>query len=249
MNSNINNISHLIPGKYTHMLVYLGKDINGFAYALEMNGVENNSIKFDTDGLSINGHLYIYCLGSDFAKKVCPKDEYIYGIEMYDFMWAKRLKEELYDKLIVHEKELLDTIKKDLTLKYPAKLPIKLKTINSKTIHLIDNTRVNGGDCTSYFTALFEEFAGVCMNNIRIHAKELESYYRYDIVGKTAKLPAKYNPLSDKNVYISNLLDRGYSFIDNAPRQSLCSDRRILTGVPTPDLLFNSPSLIDIYSK
>ncbi len=250
-NSSTENLSYLIPGKYTHMLVYLGKDSNGFAYALEMNGVENNSLKLGIDGFSVSGHLYIYCLGSDFGKKSCPKDNYIYGIETYDFMWAKRLKHELYSKLIRHEKELLSTIKKDLITKYSTKLPIHVgaQTINSKVISLVDNTRADGGDCTSYFVSLFEEIAGVCMDNIRINAKEIQSYYKSDKIGKIARLPARYNPFSNENVYISHLLDSGYRFVDNTPRQTFCSDRRVVVGVATPNLLFNSSSLIDIECK
>ena len=55
------NASALVPGRYTHVLTYIGKDVNGFAYAVEMNADENQTFSMDFDGLQIGGKLYLYC--------------------------------------------------------------------------------------------------------------------------------------------------------------------------------------------
>jgi len=69
-----------IPGTYTHMLAYLGKDSDGYAYAVEMNADKAKSFSLGVDGLKVGGRLYVFCLGSDYGFKACPQDKYIYGI-------------------------------------------------------------------------------------------------------------------------------------------------------------------------
>ncbi len=86
------DITRSIPGKYTHVLTYLGKDSNGFAYAVEMNLSDDQEYILDLDGLKVNGKLYVYCLGRDYELNACPEDRYKYGLETYDFRVAKRMK-------------------------------------------------------------------------------------------------------------------------------------------------------------
>ncbi|MCH9740673.1 MAG: hypothetical protein K0U38_07545, partial [Epsilonproteobacteria bacterium] len=62
-----------------------------------------------------------------------------------------------------------------------------------------------------------------------------------------AILPAKYNFVSHETVSFRKILSElEYQIIDNPPRETECADKRVVQGVPTPDLLFNSPSLIEI---
>jgi len=230
-------------------LTYLGKDSQGFAYAAEMNGDESQNFSVGIEGIRAGGRLFVYCLGSDFGDKMCPKDEYVHGIETYDYMWAKRLQPELKEKLMKNENRLISTIKEDLISAYPTQLPfcIGLDTAFTKVIPLVDDGRQNGADCTAYFVSLFEEVAEVCLDEIRIDAETLESYYLYDPIGQKAKLPAQYNPFSIADIYFSELLSEyGYTFVDNEPRQTSCPDDRVVTCVPTPDLIFDSPSMVEI---
>lgn len=245
------NTSAVVPGRYSHVLAYIGKDVNGFAYAVEMNADKNQTFSIDFNGLNIGGEFQLFCLGNDFSVNSCPNDTYSYGMKSYNYMWAKRLNPKLKQQLLMYKDQLIATMKEDLIRKYPFQLPfdLDLRTPLNKNLPLIEDGHQNGADCVSYFVSLFEEVAKVCFDEIRIDASSLRSYYLNDPIGRQALLPAKYNPTSDEDIYIKELLgDLGYSFVDNNPRQTLCPDGKIVTGVPTPNLLFNSPSIVEINS-
>lgn len=241
------DIARSIPGLYTHMLAYIGKDSDGFAYAVEMNTDENQSYTLGLNGLKVGGHTYVYCIGSDFGLRECPVDDHIYGLETYDYMVAKRLTETLRTALMAHEAQLIATMKEDLLTELPFQLPfdIGLQTMIGKKIGLVDDGRIKGADCTAYFTGLFEEVAGVCMDNIRMNAATLSDYFLNDPFGQEAMIPEAYNFFTHEgDLYFSELLgSAGYQLVDNTPRQTLCSDGRIVQGIPTPDLVFGSPSM------
>ena len=238
-------VSMLIPGLYTHVLMYLGKDSDGYAYAVEMNGDENIDFRVDTSGFHMNGRLYVYCLGSDY-NKVCPRDEYSRGIETYDFMWPKQLESGLYQRLMGYEKELIATIKNDLQSAFPFQIPLGLDFFG-KNIILVNDGRENGADCTSYITSLFEETASVCMEDITLQADAFTDYFLNDPKGQEAYFPAAYNPFADEDIYVSDfLLDYGFDIINGAPRQTKCPDSRVEVGIPTPQKLFDSPSMVEI---
>ncbi len=159
------------------------------------------------------------------------------------------MKPELQEQLREHKNKLITTIKEDLISEYPFQLAfhIDLETPLTKVIPLVNDGRQNGADCTAYFISLFEEVANVCLDEIQIDADALESYYLYDPIGQEAKLPAQYNPFSLKDIYLSELLSElGFLLIDNMPRQTSCPDNRIVTGIPIPDLIFSSPSMVEI---
>ena len=243
------NAAALVPGRYTHVLAYIGKDAEGFAYAIEMNADENQTFSMNVDGLQIGGKLYLYCLGNDFGNNLCPHDSYSYGMKVYDYQWAKQLRPDLKKQLLKHEGQLISTIKEDLIKGYPFQIPFNytMGTYMSKRVSLIEDGHQNGADCVSYFVSLFEEVAKVCPKNIRMDASSLTSYYLNDPMGQKAKVPAKYDPKSKEDIYIANLLeDKGYVLLDNKPRQTFCSDNKVVIGVPTPDLLFNSPDMVNI---
>jgi len=249
--SDIDIITSIIPGYYTHILSYIGKDSDGFAYAVEMNTDENVSYTFDFNGLKVGGKFYIYCLGNDYAEDACPKDEYFYNLKIFDYMWAKRLKPDLRVELIKKETELLATMKEDLKSEFPFQLPIDLglQTAFKKEVPIIEDGRKNGADCTAYFISLFEEVVGVCLDDVRMNAATLESYYMNDPIGQEAMLPEKYNIFTQGDIYLKTLLsEKSYSIVDNIPRETSCSDKRVVSGMPLPDLLFKSPSMINIES-
>ncbi len=245
------NASALVPGRYTHVLTYIGKDNDGYAYAIEMNADENQTFFMNIDGLQIGGKLYLYCLGKDFGDNLCPYNNYSYGMKIYDYKWAKRLRPGLKKQLLKYEDKLISKIKEDLRNGYPFQIPLDytMETYLSKRVPLVEDGHQNGADCVSYFVSLFEEVAKVCPRDIRINASSLTSYYLNDPIGKKAKVPAKYDPKYNEDIYLTKILrDRGYILLDNKPRQTLCSDNKVVIGVPTPDLLFNSPDMIKIES-
>ncbi len=236
------NLSALIPGKYTHVLMYIGKDKNGFAYAVEMNADKNRSFKIDKNGIKIGGRLYFYCLGNDFNKKVCPSENYPYGLKSYDFMWAKRVKTDLRR----YESKLLEFIKNDYENRLPFQLPlmISLKTKENKNIILIDDGRKNGASCAEYFASLFEDTLDICINNIRIDAKDLKNYYTINPTGQKAYIPIHYNIFFDKKIYLKELFTTlGYNLKNDRYKKNRCGKRK---GIVTPDLLFKQLADIDI---
>ncbi len=242
-------LSNAIPGDYTHMLMYIGKDTQGFAYGVEMNSNINQNIHIENKQLTVDGQFYIYCLGNDFGLKSCPKDNYFYGIEKYDYMWAKRLNKELHSQLIKYENELMQTIKQDLISRYPFQLPFNISSSSAlnKQIIIVDDGYRNGGDCSSYFISLFEKIASVCLEDIRISTRELKNYYLYDPLGKKAIIPIKYNIIFNKEIYFTELLNiYNYSFVDQNQRQTECSDRRKVQGLILPSKIFHSASMIEI---
>lgn len=236
----------VIPGTYMHMLMYIGKDSNGLAYGIEMNIDADPELEMNMDGtIHLDGQLNVYCLGSDYNKE-CPKDEYVWGLESYDYMWAKRLTPQLHDNLTEHKNDLMAQIKNDLETKFPFQLPFNLDFFKYD-IKLINDGRQGGADCAAYMTLLLEEVAGVCMDDIHMDAEAMEDYYINDPRGQEVHIPAEDNPYSDEDAYISDLLDGGpFSIVDNPPRQTICPDGRKAVGIPTPNKIFNSPSMVEI---
>lgn len=246
----LDNVSALIPGYYTHMLMYIGKDADGFAYAVEMNSDENKTFTIDSDGMYIGGGFHLTCIGRDYTSNTCPKD-IDYSLKDYDYMWAKRLNPKLRKKLVAYEDQLMRKMKEDLTNEYPFQIPfdIDIMTPINKVAPLIEDGHENGSDCVSYFISLFEEIAQVCPADVRINASELTSYYLNTLNGQHAIVPKKYNFSFYENIRVKTILgDLGFLILDNKPRKTTCSDNRKVIGIPTPDLLYNSADLVNIQS-
>ena len=237
-------ISKLIPGTYIHILMYLGKDSDGYAYGIEMNTEDDAKVKFENNELSIKGEVYIYCLGSDYNKE-CPVAPGSHNINRYDYMWAKQFDPQLKERLVAHKESILETIKSDLQNKFPYQIPLSIDSFN-KILLLINDSRLKGTDCASYISSLFEEKAGVCMDDIQLKAEALTDYYINDPKGQEVYLPAADNPYGI-DVYISDLLTTyGFKIENNTPRKTSCPDKRQVVGIPTPQKIFESPSLSPI---
>ncbi len=242
-NSSSAEFAYATPGRFTHALLYLGKDAEGFAYGVEINTDGNEEYRFDASGMHIDGHLYIYCLGSDYGERACKEDLYIHGLETYDFLDARRLIPALRTTLMRQRERIMETIHTDLKRRYPAQLPFHIgaETVLTKTIPLIDDGRADGADCTSYITSLFEEVGGICLEEFKMDAAEIEAYYRDDPAGQKAILLAQYNPFSNEAIPFSELLGSGgFRLVDPLSPQNGCDSK---TGVPVPDKLYHSPSL------
>lgn len=241
-------VSYGIPGRYTHMFLYIGKDDEGYAYGVEMNSDGSETYHIDAEGLKISGKLYVYCLGSDYGDKECPHDFYVNGLETYDYIWAKRLRPALHDRMKKYRTQMINTIKEDLKKEFPFQLPFHIgaETFLTKAIPLIEDGRKNGADCTAYIASLFEEIAGICLEDIRITAPEIISYYIEDPIGKQTILPAESNPFTHQEMPVSDLFTTmGYTLLDTS-RPCSCNTSVTLDGIPLPQRVFESPSVTEI---
>lgn len=68
------NINYVIPGPFNHVMVYMGKDAKGLAYAIELN----------ISSLEEGGGLSLICLGSDFGILRHPDTQYIHDKRILD---------------------------------------------------------------------------------------------------------------------------------------------------------------------
>ncbi len=252
INGQINDA--FVPGLYTHILMYIGKDSDGFAYGIEITGNEDTNGKLRYDGtVAVDGQIYVYCLGSDYNKECPVTDDTFWSVLHHsDYMWAKRLIPKLHQKLIKYKMQLLSIIKNDLQNKIPFQIPVKfmLASNNKYFIDLINDGRKNGADCAGYITLILEESAGICLDEINIDAKALTNYFISDPKGQKIYIARDVNPFESKDIYVSTLLkDHFFSIRDNPPRQTACSDRRKVVGIPIPDKIFNSPSVVNISAE
>ncbi len=243
------NVSRVIPGYYIHVLMYVGKDSDGFAYAIEMHVDHQKSFAISSVQMQIDGSLQLLCLGNDYHQDNCSNMYSSNSIKNYDYMWAKRLRVQYKKQLISHMSEVLQSIDNDLQRHYPFKLSLHLPSVSDadKVIYLKENRHKDGADCVSYFISLLQESADLCFSDIRINAEELQDYYRNDLIGREAILPQKYNFYFHEKLYLKELFEkRGYSFKDETSEPVLYCDGKKLIGIATPDRLFNSSSLEEI---
>jgi len=243
------NVSRVIPGYYIHVLMYIGKDSEGFAYAVEMHVDHRKSFTISNTQMQIDGSLQLLCLGNDYHQDNCPNKYSSNSIKNYDYMWAKRLRPQYKEQLISHMSELLQSIDDDLQRHYPFKLTFHFPLVSDadKVIYLKENRHKDGADCVSYFTSLLQESADLCFSDIRITAVELQDYYTNDPLGREAILPQKYNFYFHERSYVKDLFEKhGYYFKDDVSEPILYCDGKKVIGVATPERLFYSKSLEEI---
>jgi hypothetical protein len=70
------NINYVIPGPFNHVMVYMGKDSKGLAYAIELN-------LYSLEG---GGRLSLICLGSDFGILRHPETQRIHDKRMMEIV-------------------------------------------------------------------------------------------------------------------------------------------------------------------
>ena len=236
-----------IPGEFNHMLVYLGKDEEGFAYAAEMQLDELSLI--DNQVIS-DGNLRLLCLGTDFGQALHSSGAHVIDRQHYLSRWAKRLTESARAQLLEHDALLLSTLQTHIRAAFPYQLEFSFSYYDlyfSREIVLVDDGLDNGAGCTDYWTSLFEQYAGLCLTGVRMTASEVTDYFLYDPEGQQAFLPAEFNPLADTALYIKDDLLEGLGFvvIDDAPHRFVC-DNSEEVGLVVPDLLFGNTQLAEI---
>jgi len=229
------NVSRIIPGPINHIMVYMGKDSKGLAYAVELNIYD----------LLDPGGLEIVCLGSDYGILRDPLKAEVVDRTLMQTRWAMRFREQEYQKILDAEDVLLSRIDTDLLLGFPYQLEMEHSgSILDRNVYLVDDGFENGSSCSDYWTALFEEYAGICFKNVRLDAEAFEEYFNSDPEGMLAYAPPELSPFSFP-ITVRALLGMGYSAIDDEPHVFSC-DGSQETGVVIPSLIIQSDLLEEI---
>ncbi len=244
--------SRLIPGKFDHTLVYMGKDAEGFAYMAELNVSE---VRLDDNGGAvIDGGLWLLCVGTDRGEQVHESGARVLDRSYYAVRWAKTFREDVRAEILAHEAELVARIQQDMLdgfpyqLEFDAQLAIELAeggfTLETQLV-LVDDGLENGAGCSDYWVNLLEEYAGVCFKGARMSASELLDYFRNDPEGQAAYIPADLNPLGDEPLEISDALDMGVELTNDVPHRFVC-DGTEESGLVVPVRVAESDVLVDI---
>lgn len=238
-------LTSMIPGLFDHILIYIGKDANGYAYAVELNtdDVQKEGFRAIVTG----GHRFM-CLGKDYGTDLHPTGEQVIRRDLYGVRWARTFSEADRTRLLAADAVLMNRIRTDMLGKFPYELEFTQTYegfLADRTIRLVDDGLNNGAGCADYWTTLYEEYAGLCMKGVRMTAADVMDYFTNDPVGKTAYLPPYLNPLGTGNLPFSTAISLGVKIVDDAPHRFSC-DGTEETGLVLPDVMMKSPSLVDI---
>lgn len=231
--------SVIIPGDFSHIAIYLGRDEQGRACAMELtiNLLKNNPYSMALTYLPENNDTVIPT--SSNILPAMPKD-----ISSYHFRWAKRFIPSELTKIKAAEAKLLAQIQQDWENRFPYQLEFELASaFFNRQFCLVDDGRQNGASCTDYWLDLFEEIGGVCIKGSRINASELKAQYFNSPEGSVQiYLDLGFIRL---NFSPKELLEGGFTIVDPPPHVFQC-DKTSETGLPIPDMLFQSPQLEEI---
>jgi len=231
--SNINNI---IPGKYDHTLVYMGKDLLGNAYFVDLHP---QSI----EGLE---GVRLISTGPDGGTTPHASGKAFLTSEDYGYRAAMRLDEAAKALIDANEPALIQRITDDLKAKFPYQLEITTtqNPLLDRRIFLVDDGLAGGASCTDYWTALYEDYAGVCLPGARMPAPELLDYYLSTPEGYAAYVPDEVNPFSFR-VPIHQLMALGFKLIEDEPHVFRCAIPAE-SGLVMAETLMRSPNLIPL---
>jgi hypothetical protein len=238
-------LSLFIPGKYDHILVYVGKDASGYAYAVELN--TDDIRREGWQAVAVGGPRFI-CLGKDFGEAPDPLGAQVLSRDFYGIRWAKTFRTEDRTRLIVADKVLTDRIRADIIGKYPYQLEFRTSGQNiliDRTLFLVDDGLKNGAGCADYWTNLYEDYAGLCMKGVRETAQQITDYYLKDPVGRTAYLPGYLNPAGTGDLPIALAFSLGLRIVNDTPHRFSC-DGTEETGLVLPNAIFESAAMEDI---
>lgn len=229
------NINRLIPGPFNHIMVYMGKDSRGLAYAAELN----------TGGFDDPGGLRLICLGSDYGVIRHPEFQYMHDRRLLDRRWAMRFREDFRGQLTEAEDTLLARLKSDFVLGFPYQLEFSHSgSLFDPSVQIVDDGFRGGAGCSDYWTTLFEEYADLCMKGVRLSAGELEAYFLTDPEGQKAFAPPEISPFSDP-LSIATIIGLGFHAVSDDPHVFPC-DQSTESGLVIPSLILESPMLEEI---
>lgn len=133
----------------------------------------------------------------------------------------------------------------DLITGFPYQLEIEHSgNLLDRNIYLVDDGFKGGAGCSDYWTALFEEYAGLCIKNVRMTTNELEDYFHNDSQGRQAYVPPEISPFPNR-VLVRQLLDLGFRAISVSPHVHAC-DGSEESGLVLPYLIMESDMLEEI---
>jgi len=228
-------LNRLIPGKFRHAVIYLGRDSLGRPCGLEFGAIEPylGVVRFPESESAYPG-------GTRLGLPVS-----IENIRAYRNRWAKRLKKEELEQLQAAGDRVFTQVALDLQTDIPYQMEFNWSgDFADRQIYLVDDGLENGASCTDYLLSLLEETAGVCIHGSRMAAPEVEDYFRSDSSGVLATVPDEWNPFPFP-VTAADILDMGYHLNDPPPHIFPCDNSEEI-GVPLPAKLVNSPQLVDI---
>ena len=238
-------LSLFIPGRYDHILVYVGKDANGYAYAVELN--TDDIRREGWQAVAVGGPRFM-CLGRDFGESPHPSGAQVLSREFYGIRWAKTFRTEDRMRLIAADRALTERVTADIIGKFPYQLEFRVSGSNvliDKTLVLVDDGLKNGAGCADYWTSLYEDYAGLCMKGVRETAQQITDYYLKDPVGRTAFLPAYLNPAGTGDLSIVLAFALGLRIVNDNPHHFSC-DNTEETGLVLPEAIFESAAMEDI---
>jgi hypothetical protein len=216
-----------IPGAYDHMLVYLGKDARGYAYAAEMN----------VDSLESGGDLRMFSLGLDYGENIPPSGAHVFSTHSYHE--ARRFSEPARQAILARNQDLVHRITADLLDNFPYQFEYRHSgNILDHAVYLVDDGRAGGAGCSDYWTALFEEVAGLCFYHSRMSAANIRDYFLYDPEGSQVEIPAELNPFG-VNLYVRELFQLGFHLVEDLPHQYRCGGNPE-SGLVLPSLVYQS---------
>ena len=229
------NINYVIPGPFNHVMVYMGKDSKGLAYAIELN----------LYSLEDGGRLSLICLGSDFGILRHPETQRIHDKRMMENRWAMRFIDTAYEQVRTHEDLLFSILQNDLATNFPYQFELQHSgQLWDPYIYLIDDGFEGGGSCSDYWTTLFEVYAGLCIKNVRMSVQEMVDYALNSPEGRLAYVPPEVSPFSNP-VFVYQLLAMGFQIVPDEPHVYSC-DGTEETGLVLPYLIMQSDLLEDI---
>lgn len=216
-----------IPGAYDHILIYLGKDARGYAYAAEMN----------VDSFESGGDLRMFPLGQDYGENIPPSGAHVFSTHTY--YETRRFGEPAREIILASGQELIRQITADLLENFPYQFEYRHSgNILDHAVYLIDDGRAGGAGCSDYWTTLFEEVAGLCFYHSRMSAASIRDYFLYDPEGSQVQIPAELNPFG-VNLYVRELFQLGFNLVEDQPHHYRCGGDPE-SGLVLPSLVYQS---------
>jgi len=232
------NINRLIPGPFNHIMVYMGKDVRGLAYAIELN----------TGSFFDDGGIKVICLGSDFGLLRHPETLHVHDRALMNRRWAKCFGPDYRQQLLAREPELLARLHSDLVFGFPYQLEFTHSgSLFDFEVLLVDDGFEGGAGCSDYWTTLFETYAGLCFKGVRLTPEELETYFLTDPEGLEAYAPAEISPFPG-SLSIANIINLGYKAVADDPHVFSCDGTQEV-GVVLPSLILENPFLEEAPSR
>lgn len=233
-------ISEVIPGLFNHIAVYLGRDKDGHAYAMEM-----------TPDFTHKSHELRLIRLPEYYELEVPVEENTgepvqnKDLAQYTARWARRFAAGPLAQIMAAEERLFAQLQADMEANLPYQMEYYWSgSLFDRAIYIVDDGLKNGANCTDYWLSVFEEIAGICFKGVRMNAQEARAYFQTDPVGSNVYIPDFLNPFPAP-LKISDLFQLGFYLVEPPPHVFSC-DGSQESGLPIPDKVFASPLLVNI---